>query len=434
MLLIVFFSSLLLVSINRNLLIPIYLVSVLVFNSNVRLWTEGPSYISILSLFFILFLFFTQKSTKSKYSVDRFVSYFFIYYFSIYIPFFCFCTDLSLFDHVNAVKGSLSLCLGLLIWEKDVKIKLSYDIIYIALILVCVYGIYSYYTSSNIYLDLLAPYLNNDLSDALNWTLEDSRGLLSGRISGTSVYPIPYGILMCLFFYFLFFLYKRNKHKILFFVFALIFINIYLTGSRGALIALFASVLLYEISCLDIKKSVPLFIIIVLLLFFIPLFEKYFSFFVTADDSGSSVEGRSVQFYGAYSMVDGNIQSLLFGRGGGYVGYYLSHFGPHPLALCFESAHVCGIVEYGILGLIFIFLGRYAFLYFLINKAYRNNEISRDSFFFLFSFLVLSFIYSILVGQVYQDLYIVLFFIMLKKSCQYHIKETYKKRLKPWLM
>lgn len=230
------------------------------------------------------------------------------------------------------------------------------------------------------------------------------------------MYTIQYGIMMVIFLFILsafYFLKRKNIFEYL--VYILIVLNIYLTGSRGPLGAIIIGYLFFVFRRLNWSRRITyISFFSILTLLIIPYIEPYLSLFTDKNVEGSSFELREKQFIGALSMVAGDMQSLLFGRGLGYTSYYIENFGPHPIALYFESTHVSGIVNYGIVGLIFIFFGKTIFLLYIAIRAYRKKIIDNKIFNLLLAFLLTYFIYNMLVGNVYEGLFLCCYFICLK--------------------
>ena len=406
---------------DRRIVIPVFFIASMWINTDIRCGTL--SFISMLSIFIILFGLFTQKKNLTyKTNIDRTITGYFIYAICINVPFILLSTDLSVLSQINTIKSQiLSIILVLFIWKwtiydtKAYKKQLLY--INVSIIILCIYGVYSYLTMSNPYMDVMEQYCTTeDLSDILARSMEDARGNLHGRIAGTSLYTIQYGILLVLVIFIYQALCTWNKSKVIqLIILLLVLINIYLTGSRGPLGALLIGVVYYLMRSLTWKKRVTYTFAFTILIFVgWPYLESYFSLFTDSDISGSSFEMRAIQFGGALSMVSNNMQSLLFGKGLGYTAYYLTNYGIHPIAFCFESTHVAGIVNYGILGLIFIFLCNILFLYYIARNAYNKNLIDYNSYYLLNSYLITYMVYNLLVGNVYNGLFLFGFFVILK--------------------
>ena len=423
---------------NRRV-IPVYLIASMWINFDVR--CGSISLISLLSAFVIVLGIITRRrNLVFATDMDSAIKSYLVYAVLINVPFILLSTDLSVWSQLNNLKSQiLSIILLAVIWKwkpYDISVYKRHGMYFNAsIIILCIYGIYTYLTMTNPYMDIMGQYCTNEgLSDLLARSMEDARGNLHGRITGTSLYTIQYGILLVI----TFFVHKvfcplYNGKNLMLIIMALIFVNLYLTGSRGPLIGLLIGLIFYWMCSFNWKNKIAYALMIsIFLLVGWPYLESYFSLFTADDISGSSVEGRSVQFGGALSMVSDDLQSLLFGKGQGYTSYYLKKYGLHPLALKFESVHVSGIVNYGVLGLLFIFLGNIMFLGYLALKAYKKDLIGTKHFYLLVSFILSYFIYNVLVGNVYNSLFVISFFISLKmgmlqyNECKKNVYEGHK--------
>lgn len=419
---------------DKRTIIPVFLIASMWINFDVRC---GPlSFISMLSIFIVIYGFITRKKNlRFETDLDKTIYGYCLYMMIIYVPFMIFGTDLSLLYQTNSIKSNiLNFILLIVLWKLNISniasIKKQWTWIGVSMGVLCLYGIYTYWSKTNPYMDEMAQYCTTeDLSELLARSMEDARGNLSGRITGTSLYTIQYAIMLVIFFWGGL-VYKPFFHKKYFYlIIILALINIYLTGSRGPLAGLLIGIILYLMQVLKPSRQIMYICLFsVFLLFGWPYVESYISLFSDKDIQGSSVEMRFAQFGAALAMVADNIQSLLFGKGLGYTAFYISNYGPHPVALYFESSHVSGIVNYGILGLLFIFIGNIYFLLRISLKALRRKMISKNSFYILASFLLSYFIYNLLVGSVYNNLFIIMFFITLK-ICIYKYRQV--KNVKP---
>lgn len=427
---VILFVCIFLILTDNKKIIPIYIIASMWINFDVR--CGSISFMSALSAFIIVLgLIKRRKNLVFKTNIDHLIKNYFIYAIFIYVPFIILSTDLNALTQLNYTKSQiLSILFLIVMWKWR-----SYNInamrqhglyINISIIIICLYGIYTYLTRTNPYMDIMGQYCTNeDLSELLARSLEDARGNLSGRITGTSLYTIQYGILLVIVYFIHVSISSLNKvgskystyksQIAMAIVSILIFLNIYLTGSRGPLGALIIGYAFYLMRAYSWKKKISyISILTIFVLFAWPYLEPYLSLFTDKDVEGSSFEMRAVQFTGACSMVLDNLQSLLFGKGLGYTAYYLEHYGKHPLALNFESTHVAGIVNYGIMGLLFIFLCNLLILFFIAKRAYNKELIGNKCFYLLASFLLTYFLYNLLVGDVYGGLFLFVYFTILK--------------------
>lgn len=334
--------------------------------------------------------------------------------------FFLFAASGNIYDNLLALKSSFIAWVFYfaILYSRinDKTIKKSSVPICISLICLTVYGIYSYISSSNPFMDYMSQYMSdNDINEVISKSMEDERVGLKGRITGTSLYTIQYAIMLCLVIFLLFYPIKQYvKQTTILILFCLAFLNIYLTGSRGPLAALLLGYIFYFYRNYKLYKQISVVSLLFLLYFvFESAFDKYVAVFFSSNISGSSIEGRGIQFYGAYLIVSDNLQSLILGKGPAWIPNYINRFGSHPMSLYFESTHVAGLVTYGFGGLIFVFLGKIYVLWKTAYTYYKKNIINKDTYYIITSLLLTYFVYNIMVGNVYENLFIFVYLIIL---------------------
>lgn len=403
--------------INWKISVPLYLICALWINDTVTL--GSISFMNAI-FFFLSALFMVKKGVLSyKTNLDKEVIFYFLYSFAILVPFLLLSTKLSILDQISSQKGTLALLLGLMFYRLKISledIQKYKSFLLLPVLGVCLYGIFSYVTHTNYFIELISNYSKiDDIQDIAEATMDDIRGGMTGRIMGVSPYPIQYGILMGIWFY----IYRNffcTNSLLNLIVLILIFVNIYLTGSRGPLMALALSFGLYILLTQKLKR-------ITFYLFLVGLFvfcfasqylDSFFMLFDQNETKGSSIDMRLLQLTGAFSLISDSLQSILFGNGLGYTQYYISTYGAHPLALFFEGSITSGLPSYGILGLIFIWLMKFILMFNIAYSAYKKQIINKNNFYFLSFYLLMRIICDVMVGGVYGTLYTISFFIMLK--------------------
>lgn len=395
----------------------VYIVTCMWINYDVRV--GSITLINFLSLFIILVAMIHKNKGRNVVVSDVKKPLFnVLLYIIITNIVFLFLSTGTISAGVTAMKASIlswALFISVLFIPKGCNHK-NNSMIVISLLFLSLYGIYCYVTSTNPYVDMISDYLSvdNNLQDLVESSINDSRGMLKGRITGTSMYCIQYGILLALIMVLLLVAFSEINILIFIFVGVLAFINIYLTGSRGPLLATIVAFFLF------FSRSLPKGIRIKLLLLFIlgyfvfyNIFSLNFASIANEDVKGSSFEQRVVQLYGAYLEVSGNIQSLLFGRGPSFVNDYLQKYGMHPLALNFESTPVYGLATYGILGLLFVFIGTLFLLWKTSYHIFRKGLITSNAYYVCTSLIVANFIYCSLVGSAYNNLFIFIYIMII---------------------
>ena len=397
----------------------VYLVTAMWINPDVRIGT-----VSLMSFLHILIMInaiiISKKEMGQNTRVRDVLKKVIIYMAFINLVFLPFHTC-SLMDNVITMKAQIIVWpfLYSLLFYPPCR-KSDFLIVGSSLLLLCIYGVFCYFTAENPYMEFISEYMSEDVHvmERVERSMKDARGVLEGRITGTSLHTIQYGIMLVLLMYSI--LGNITKKYSLFFMIIMLcaFINIYLTGSRGPLLALFLGMIFYYSKSLSIKKQTA---IIILLSIFIILFSSFFSKYVGSlvadgNEHGSNFSDRSIQFFGALAIVSGDIRSLLFGMGPFYVNDYILNYGPHPLAAGFESTHVYGIVTYGILGLILIFIGTEIVMLKAAIKLKRINYLDNNSYYLIISLVLTNFVYNVMVGGVYENLYNFIFVMFVNSS------------------
>lgn len=140
-----------------------------------------------------------------KTNLDKEVIFYFLYSFAILVPFLLLSTKLSILDQISSQKGTLALLLGLMFYRLKISledIQKYKSFLLLPVLGVCLYGIFSYVTHTNYFIELISNYSKiDDIQDIAEATMDDIRGGMTGRIMGVSPYPIQYGILMGIWFY-----------------------------------------------------------------------------------------------------------------------------------------------------------------------------------------------------------------------------------------
>ena len=247
--------------------------------------------------------------------------------------------------------------------------------IFLIAIICGVYGIFSYVIGENPYITLISlSYAGEDSVASL--FLDEERGSLMGRAYGTMVHPLAWGQFWCILLAFAM-LIRRKISKVIFLpLFVIGMVNIYLCGSRSAMlsfgIALFAFfvtlrirekivVLLFMIIGLtymstnpEIRKSETMSYLLANVFFWDDSYSE------DASIRGSSSEMRSDQLNVAFDVAINNPT----GVGYGYL-YYKNEYPRTDIVglLGLESVFLKKIVELG-----FISLFAYFYFMFLLYK------------------------------------------------------------------
>lgn len=134
---------------------------------------------------------------------------------------------------------------------------------------------------------------------------------------------------------------------------------------------------------------------------------------------GSSLEMRLGQLEGCWQIVE---DTLVFGRGLGWTGWYLNKFGGHPQALYFESIVFSVMCDMGIIG--FIIWGLFGYLYY---KIVNRNILKKSYRAVLYAIFVYYLAYTGITGDYGYMSQFVLFFVILYS--QYSIVSYEKQKI-----
>lgn len=326
-----------------------------------------------------------------------------------------------------------SLCF-LYIKTKDHLIILN-KTIRLILLSICIYGFFCYTTSSNPILLFLNLFYGSSNAILDSFSIE-SRGGLSGRIQGLTVHPLEYGgIMLCFFFYILNTLHDKTYNKVYnYLLLCFISANIFLTGSRSAIISLILGIMIYIYINNQIRfKTKIKFTICFLSCYFIT--ATYFSFFKTYSDfinsiiffwednnsvKGSNFDMRLTQLDAAFGLISKDTISYLFGLGDGWVrNYSLTHKSMHPVLMGFESILFIGLIEYGVVGFIILTCGLFFIFFKLSRKFHTPNSVP--------IMIISFFIFQLFTGDYGKLTFLILISLLLKINI---IKQKEKRPIK----
>lgn len=228
------------------------------------------------------------------------------------------------------------------------------------------YSIFSYVTSSNLYIDFFEPFFrSSDVEDTFQ-DYSETRGL-SHRVFGNVNNPVFFSGELMMLLAFCCYMFVRIKSGIINKILLLALISIVFggtvfTGSKSGLIpsAFFLFFLLFNINGFA-KGFLYISIVFFLLLLLSPVMEATLDFnFITfllalnpsnEDVAGSSLSWRIEQYSYLFDFV-GN--DFLFGKGIGYCQQYNIRHGIHPILHTFESLVMSSFVEGGVWGALIV--------------------------------------------------------------------------------
>ncbi len=255
-------------------------------------------------------------------------------------------------------------------------------------IIVTSYGLLTAFTRTNPVLDAVG------LED--RFFFEGAETYRAFRVTATNISSSVYGLACAVFFMCGFFLNKK-KGKLQLIAIAMLFVNIFLTGTRAAivpfLLCLFLYLIIYKGVNTTIKYSLIGLITTVCLTPMLPdsitelISEIYYSIvdviFPTAEGNekfgGSSVDARAMQMATAMEFLK---ERPFFGHGIGYANNFIMREGKHEGLLGMES-YICWIgVEFGLvyaITILLFFINN--ILYFFKNRMYAPQYAYMGIFF-----------------------------------------------------
>lgn len=399
-----------------QLIIPIILVSFVWISPGIRVY--GITYLNVLLFSFIIFDFLRGRFHIKKNDIDKYVVQLILYILLIAIPFMFLSSGMSLSYQLMSYKSMILYLVLVVIWNTNIKygdIPRLNTFFLFSILLVCLYGLFSYATATNYYLDITIPLYgdNNtfDVATAAGNAIEEQRGMLKGRITGTTPHTIQYAIMMGITSFYLLGIRKEYKKSVVAFLIILCFINAILTGSRGPLLGIILGFSIFALKGLTFRTKLLVVGLGIFLNFGSDVLISVFS-----HEGGSSIEGRMIQVYGCWLEISKSLRTILFGLGSGYNFYYLNNYGIHPLSLGFEGRFLAGLVNYGIIGLLFIVIGTWFMEFRVVRKAYKHRKITTDDKYCMYGLILFEIIYSTIDGTAYTLYFFVVYLLLLKIS------------------
>lgn len=249
--------------------------------------------------------------------------------------------------------------------DPTIKLWIKYAIVLSAFTL-GLYSVYSYFTTSNIYVDYFAIFFSADLHENQFVDYSDARGI-SFRVYGNLNNPVYFsGELMLLLAFSCYeFCYTNGKiyRAFLLLTIAVLTLGVIFTGSKSGIIPSFG-ILIYTFYN-HMRKGRKTFRLILFFTCFAfiysflgDLINVDFNRFFTAlnpfeeNVAGSNAMHRSNQFEYIFKFIGDN---FLFGNGIGWCRYYYTTHGIHPILHTFESIIMSSFAEGGIWGLLIVY-------------------------------------------------------------------------------
>lgn len=363
-----------------------YIITIIYLIPSIIKFSFGIVNLNVFNLSVILFLFATCYFIKNK-KIEFRNHYKTIIYILLYIYVVSFFASLDIFKISDYFKYTLlnfleffafPLCLLFLRFDSK-QIDYFNKMIYIVCFIISIYAIINYITKINPYITYLS--LVADYANMQETFLTEQRGVLEGRVSSTFIHPLILGQSMLLCISYLFFQ-KKSFHKILYYlIIILLYITIFLSGSRSTLIPALLIPCIYILYS-SIKKifKYTFFLILFTPIIFAVIPKDYretIEGLVYVWDSskaekvgikGSNTDMRETQILDAIKIVEND---FFFGKGNGYI---KAHGSEHPEMLGYEGLLLFTIIEYGLLGTIFFLLFYFSFFKLTLKHAKKKID------------------------------------------------------------
>lgn len=439
MFLVVFIISIIAILYDGKNALSVWLLTSLLIPSFVRMLPIPLSLGLAMTFFLLIYSFTFPGDTKRLRTGLKWTLIFSIHYILIRILFsflgtFFNCLDILQKSYINCLFLAV---IVFVVWRISNRksIDIAFKSVSVVLVFVCIFGVFTYFIEYNPYVEILSKYAGGttNLVESSATYAAEVRGGLKSRISVLTYNPLQYAILINAFIFIPIYQYFKEKNKFYIVVIGLMFVNLFLTGSRGPLISLILACSFFYIKYQDLRGRlifVSVVIIAFLLLLTLPGLDNYASYIKSilfifsekaseaADIQGSSISGRLGQMEGVLSIVSSSkseFLTVLFGFGDGYTNYFIENYGINYDGVgAFEGVILSDLLNFGILGLICVDFFPWLFVYYCIKTAKKHNYINKRDSYLLYSMLLTQILFSFLVGAVYYLIYFSILFCIMK--------------------
>ena len=428
---------------NKQQVLGLFLVLVLLVLPEVRIYPVPVSFLLLVSFGVVLYSIFPQRGSLVCYHCIYPPLIYCIYYALIRIVWAFFGTYFTASDTMTISFFNVFIFVFTIVavWKLTtiVSVEKANKMILYALLVISLYGFIAFMCNRNFYVETLSffsPNLERLVSISQIYA-DEARGALSSRLSGVTFSPLQYAITLNAYIYLLFYMCLRtNKNKLLLFLIVwLVFFNIFMTGSRGPLVALLLPIFIYSFLYFNTLGKLKLLFGVLfcfVVLISIPGLNSYASFIKSfvfffdesysqqAEISGSSLSGRIMQMEAAFEVLTSlDLKTILFGYGDGYHLYYARELADNKAVTGeFEGVLMSATLNYGVLGFIFIEIIPWSFICFLILFYRKRKMLSKRDSYILYSMFITDVITCFLVGQCARILYYTIFFYLLKQMIE----------------
>ena len=290
------------------------------------------------------------------------------------------------------------------------SVKLYRNVALICIAISACYGLFlTTIVGANPYIMLLSITNGSEFNE--NYALAFGEGRIFGRISSVFTHPMMFGLFLGISLIYVFFNRKVLNKYIFILLFLIITINMIVCGVRSVIAGTVIAIILFLLQTRNFKMVLIAAIIGLVgynIINSIPELSTYIGSIADIvnqkqDVTGSSLSMRMEQLYGCFEEID---NSLLFGKGFGWTGYYTTLHGDHPIILSFESLIYIILCNSGLIGVLL-----WAFLIFKIMR--RNSIFVKETKVLLNTLLFFYLAYSCITGEYgYMQLYIIFYVLM----------------------
>ncbi len=260
--------------------------------------------------------------------------------------------------------------------EKDLKILLK--VIILCSIVMSIYGLICFVSSSNPYVRLFGGYL-----EKIDWVgrfLETSRSGFQGRVQSTTSHPMMWSALLFMFIYFIRIIHWSKYDRFHYILLTLFIINMIISGTRSGIFAFLAgfAYIMYFLTTRKHKIIILCFVFSILLIGIdTSIFGQYQEFADSivgvfgkgAQTKGSSVNMRLEQINAGLKLI--TARDLLIGKGYYWTTIFMKKVGTDTIFLAFESIFLVVFIENGILGCLI-------WLFFFLSLLYLNRKMTNN--------------------------------------------------------
>lgn len=241
-----------------------------------------------------------------------------------------------------------------------------------------------------------------------NWLSAEDR--LFGRSSSMFDHPMRWGLFLDMSLCFLLAVKNRLKKWLFGFLIALVLINIVVCGVRTSLATAMAVIAYYMFRNMSFRTILYAFISFALVLLIVYSNDNLLNYVASifdlsgkkTDVNGSSLDMRLSQLNAVFSVIRDH---EMLGNGYGWVSYYLSVYGNHPVLYAFESLLYVILCQSGFIGLfLWIIFGVFSLAVPRMVLTNKKKCIVTDCIFFAYI------IYCLLTGDyAYMRMYYVFY-------------------------